>query len=77
MRAEEVDKGCKTLDASSRARAAHRQRREAASDAAHASPDAGPDAGPAHPERAATASRLPSCRPPCLAHALERAEPDA
>ncbi|MBW5285534.1 hypothetical protein [Burkholderia gladioli] len=73
MRAEEVDKGCRTLDASSRARAAHRQRREAASDAAHASPDA----GPAHPERAATASRLPSCRPPCLAHALERAEPDA
>ncbi|WP_186036820.1 hypothetical protein [Burkholderia gladioli] len=69
MRAEEVDKGCKTPDASSRARAAHRQRREAA----HASPDA----GPAHPERAAAASRLPSCRPPCLAHALERAEPDA
>ncbi|MDD1785784.1 hypothetical protein [Burkholderia gladioli] len=73
MRAEEVDKGCKTPDASSRARAAHRQRREAASDAAHASPDA----GPAHPERATAASRLPSCRPPCLAHALERAEPDA
>ncbi|MGN3960635.1 hypothetical protein ACS0ZG_35270 [Burkholderia gladioli] len=69
MQADEFDKGCRTLDASSRARAAHRQRREAASDAVHASPDA----GPAHPERAAAASRLP----PCLAHALERAEPDA